>query len=379
MKTHLLLEKHVIDSTGIEAAEFLDGLQEREAKRALTLSIIPGLGQLYNGEVGKGTLFLGATFANILLVSLLFCTAPLLNALMALPALFHMTSTVDVKTILEIVDTGRSVAFMYLALVLSYALYAARDAYDRAREKRRGKVLPRFVLTMPEATSGSYLFHFSIICSLLLAVIFFATPPKPMVQVTDIMLVQENKVPPPKKVEPPKPEPPKVEPKLVPQKPQPQPVEPKLTPVAFAVKTDKPVADPVVQSNAPAPEPAPTTTTGTASGSGDQSAGAAGDGEEVDLSGYFSEVQKRIKKNWFPPRGAESLTVVLKFRILKDGSLGTIKMVRSSGISAADDAAKAAVTASAPFASLPKGVDDNLDVKFTFDYNVFNGKLPAPQ
>ena len=60
--------------------------------------------------------------------------------------------------------------------------------------------------------------------------------------------------------------------------------------------------------------------------------------------------------------------------VLKDGSLGFVNMVKSGGIMAADEAAKEAVSSSAPFPPLPKGAGDDVDIKFTFDYNVFNGK-----
>lgn len=379
MKTKSL-EKRQRESKGSAYAD-LGKLEGKEPKRALTLSLLPGLGQIYNGELGKGLLFLGVTVANLILITLLFFTGPLLSALTQAAALIHASPKINIEQALEIVHTGRAVTLVYLGLIVSFALFAARDAYDRAREKRRGKILPRFVLTMPEATSGSYLFHFSIICSLLLLVIFFMAPPKPQVQATDIELMREPDPPPPpkKQPEPPKPkqtkqEVKKLEPKKVP------PTPPKPTPVAFAVKTDKPVADPVVVSDEPAPEPTPPAQTGSPNGSpggGEESAGGGGDGDDFDFGSYLAEVQKRIKKNWFPPRGAESLSVVLKFKVLKDGSATSIRLVRSSGVAAADDAAKTAITNGSPFPALPKSAGEDIDIKFTFDYNVFNGKLPS--
>jgi TonB family protein len=380
MKTCVKIEDREAETTSFEAPAFLSLLEGREAKRALSLSIIPGLGQIYNGEAIKGLLFLGVNAANLLLLSLLFFTEPLLKALLYFATTYcHAAPKLNVHQAVEIVQTGGAVIYLYLGLIFIYAIYAGRDAFDRACEKRQGMQLPRFVLSMPEATSGSYLLHFSIITSLILLVILFAAPPKPQAQVTDILLLQTPE-PPAKKVEPPKPkEEPKPEPKQELIKPEKKVEQPKLTPVAFAVPSDKPVADPVVQSSEPAPAPTPppqTGATGSATGSSAQEAGG-GDSDEVDFSSYVGEMQKRIKKNWYPPRGAESLTVTLKFKVLKDGSLGSVRLVRSTGISAADDAAKAAITNSAPFPPLPKGAGDDIDIKFTFDYNVFNGKLPA--
>jgi outer membrane biosynthesis protein TonB len=322
-------------------------------------------------------LFLGASLANLALISLLFFTGPLLTGLFQFAtSVLHTMPKMDVRYVLDVVQEGRGVTFVYLGLILLYALYAARDAHDRACEKRHGKVLPRFVLSMPEATSGSYLLHFSIICSLIAGIVFLSPAPKPRVQVTDIELLQENKPPAPKP-EPPKPKQiQKVEKKEL--KPVKAP-DPKPTPVAFAVPTDKPVADPVIQSTEPPGPPPPQPTNETAGQGNSQQEEVGGDGDDVDFGNYLTDIQKRIKKNWFPPRGAESLSLTLKFRILKDGSLGTIKLVKTTGITAADDAGKAAITSSAPFPPLPKDAGDFVDVKFTFDYNVFNGKLPAPQ
>ncbi len=379
------------DETAFDTPSNLEAIQGLEPKRALSLSLVPGLGQLYNGEKGKGLLFLAVTVANGALLGLLFFTAPILNSLVHFSSSFFHTAPENqvLQHTLDIVRSGRSVTFTYFALILSYALYAARDAYDRAVDKRRGKTLPSYAFTMPEATSGSYLFHFSIICALILMVVFFCAPEKPQKQVTDITLIQENVPPPPKKSEPPKPKStPKVELKKEVEPPKPQkppeqkPVEPpKPTPVAIAVPSTK-AADPVVQSNEPAPAatapaaaPAETGSSSAGSPSGSPGQEASGDGDDFDFGNYMSEIQKRIKKNWHPPRGAESQTITVKFQIRKDGSVGFIKMFRSSGVSAADDAAKEAITNAAPFAPLPPGAGESIDIKFTFDYAVFSGKM----
>jgi TonB family protein len=48
-----------------------------------------------------------------------------------------------------------------------------------------------------------------------------------------------------------------------------------------------------------------------------------------------------------------------------------VKLISSSGVSIADDAATQAINDAAPFANLPDGVGDEIDINFTFDYNVF--------
>lgn len=94
--------------------------------------------------------------------------------------------------------------------------------------------------------------------------------------------------------------------------------------------------------------------------------------KEPNFGPYMADLQRRIKANWDPPRGDESKRVVLLFKIAKDGRLLSVKVVKSSGSQAADRAALAAVELTAPFRALPseyRGPD--VDIQFTFDYNVF--------
>ncbi len=94
--------------------------------------------------------------------------------------------------------------------------------------------------------------------------------------------------------------------------------------------------------------------------------------KEPDFGPYMRELQRRIKRNWEPPRGNRSKRVVLLFRISKDGRLLDVKVHKSSGAQAADRAAIEAVELTAPFRPLPpeyRGKD--IDIQFTFDYNVF--------
>lgn len=93
---------------------------------------------------------------------------------------------------------------------------------------------------------------------------------------------------------------------------------------------------------------------------------------EPDFGPYMRELQRRIKLNWDPPKGNESKTVILLFKIAKDGRLLSCRVNRSSGLPSADQAALKAVELTAPFRPLPadfKG--QSIDIQFTFDYRVF--------
>lgn len=93
---------------------------------------------------------------------------------------------------------------------------------------------------------------------------------------------------------------------------------------------------------------------------------------EPDFGPYMRELQRKIKLNWDPPKGNESKTVVLLFKIARDGRLLSSRVHRSSGLPSADQAALKAVELTAPFRPLPadfKG--QSIDIQFTFDYRVF--------
>ncbi|HEY9680620.1 MAG TPA: TonB family protein [Oculatellaceae cyanobacterium] len=85
---------------------------------------------------------------------------------------------------------------------------------------------------------------------------------------------------------------------------------------------------------------------------------------------YMVDMQRRIKRSWFPPRGGESTQVVVAFKIANDGSLLSSKIHKSSGSAAADHAAMVAVSNAAPYRHLPDATK-SVDVEFTFDYNMF--------
>lgn len=93
---------------------------------------------------------------------------------------------------------------------------------------------------------------------------------------------------------------------------------------------------------------------------------------EPDFGPYMRELQRRIKMNWDPPKGNESKRVVLLFKIARDGRLLSCRVFKSSGLPSSDRAALNAVELTAPFRPLPADFrGSNIDIQFTFDYNVF--------
>lgn len=95
---------------------------------------------------------------------------------------------------------------------------------------------------------------------------------------------------------------------------------------------------------------------------------------EVNWGPYMSALQQRIKRAWFPPKDTTSKRITVTFKVARDGTLTNLRVVRTSGLQIADSAALKAVESAAPFANLPSGAPEQVDIEFTFDYNVFGGR-----
>lgn len=90
---------------------------------------------------------------------------------------------------------------------------------------------------------------------------------------------------------------------------------------------------------------------------------------------FMSELEQKIKKNWFPPRGTKNRRILVLFYIARDGTVLHTEIRESSGSEKADEAAILAVKAAEPFLNFPAQVNqDVLPVQFSFDYNVLNNR-----
>jgi len=113
--------------------------------------------------------------------------------------------------------------------------------------------------------------------------------------------------------------------------------------------------------------------TGTTGTTGKDGPGRVKTRQEPNWGPYMADLQRRIKRAWTPPKYHESNRVVVVFKIHKNGELSNLRLVTSSGSAIVDQAAMRAVETAAPFRALPAEADDDIDVQFTFDYNLFNG------
>ncbi|HEY9686371.1 MAG TPA: TonB family protein [Coleofasciculaceae cyanobacterium] len=177
------------------------------------------------------------------------------------------------------------------------------------------------------------------------------------------------------------------------------PAKPQFTPAIATAKPPEPASTPSEAQPAKAASAAPTSAAPTplvsigapngdafaGSGLSDASLGnpQAGDSatpgvdvaQDIDFGPFMADLERRIKRNWMPPRGSESRRVKLLFYLARDGRVLKVETSKPSGDEEADRAAIAAVQSSAPFMAFPPQVqEDVLPVEFTFDYNVLNSK-----
>lgn len=90
---------------------------------------------------------------------------------------------------------------------------------------------------------------------------------------------------------------------------------------------------------------------------------------------YLADLQRRIKKSWFPPRDQESCKTVVTFKVNSRGEMSDLRIQDSSGIATANQAALDAVRNAAPFRPLPQGAKAVEQFQFTFA----KGQLNANQ
>ncbi|HMY56413.1 MAG TPA: hypothetical protein PK671_25815, partial [Candidatus Obscuribacter sp.] len=174
---------------------------QRDPNMAGGLSfVLPGLGQIYNGEQRKGLFFLIVGVLNYFVLVFLMFSPSILEWLAAFGQANNMKLNEELYRSLGQLHFGSPASLFIVVLFLGYAVYCARDAYDHAVRIQRKSLYSDYALEMTEATSGSYIFHISILATSFILAFFFLIPPPPRSQVTDIEFVQneENTKTPPK-------------------------------------------------------------------------------------------------------------------------------------------------------------------------------------
>lgn len=179
---------------GMKTFNFGDNAYRRrlEPSVAGALSLVPGLGQLYNGERLKGWLFLEVGAINFAILLLIVCAESISNGLAQFAMAHHFNANYPLLKQLGSFKLGHPGATLLFALCLAFIAFAVRDAYDRATNINNREIYASQFLELSEATSGSYLAHFALMGALLLLSVFLLIPAPPRTQVTEIEFVSQD-------------------------------------------------------------------------------------------------------------------------------------------------------------------------------------------
>jgi len=178
-------------------------------------SVIPGIGQLYNGKTNKGILFLVASFVSLLM--LLASVSPgstLQISLVVLTILrffvgfifkFELEPSPAAEFLMSTIKFGGTFSTSLIVTIIGFVIYSIVDAYIDA-EKTQEKVDRHLIATdstrfrFSESTAGSYIIHATVFSLLFLASLFLVIPTKDKEQITEIEFIMpqiESKKPPP--------------------------------------------------------------------------------------------------------------------------------------------------------------------------------------
>ncbi len=166
-----------------------------EPSVAGALSLVPGLGQLYNGDRLKGWLFLEVGAINFAILAVILCADSLSTGMAQFAVNHHFNANYALLKQLASFKLGHPGATLLFALCLAFIAFSVRDAYDRATNIRRREIYSGHFLELSEAASGSYLAHFALMGALLLLSVFLLIPAPPRTQVTEIEFVSQPERP----------------------------------------------------------------------------------------------------------------------------------------------------------------------------------------
>lgn len=106
---------------------------------------------------------------------------------------------------------------------------------------------------------------------------------------------------------------------------------------------------------------------------------------EALISPYINEVERIVKINWDKPdfdnRASLSSdkTVVVIFKVMRDGNIKDLAVKTSSGDSKLDSSVVSAVTNSTPFKPLPEGFYGHyIEVEMTFESKLLRKEYISP-
>lgn len=177
-------------------------------------SVIPGVGQLYNGKTKKGILFLVATFISLLILYASLNPSTTLDFAFILFFFvkiiffwikFDLEPSPAAESLMEKIKFGGSFSTSVIIIVILFILYSMYDAYSDAdgkyRDERENAIIAGSTMfRFSESTTSSYIIHILIFSTLFLMSLYLVMPRKDIEQVTEIEFIMpqvESKQPPP--------------------------------------------------------------------------------------------------------------------------------------------------------------------------------------
>ncbi len=178
-------------------------------------SIVPGVGQLYNGKTTKGILFLIATFISLLMLfSSIHPASTLEFSLVVLTILkfvlgfifkFDIHPSPDAELLMNTIRFGGTFSTLLIFTIVSFVIYSMIDAYldaSKALQQFDYKIIgtDSTVFKFSESTASSYILHSVFFAMLFLISLFLVIPSKNKEQITEIEFIIpqiESKKPPP--------------------------------------------------------------------------------------------------------------------------------------------------------------------------------------
>ncbi len=88
---------------------------------------------------------------------------------------------------------------------------------------------------------------------------------------------------------------------------------------------------------------------------------------EADFDVYISDVKRRVRRAWFPPKDETASAVVIVFTTYRDGHIDAPHVVKSSGSELVDSVAIKAIVLASPFGLLPLGSPESIAVELKLD------------
>lgn len=86
------------------------------------------------------------------------------------------------------------------------------------------------------------------------------------------------------------------------------------------------------------------------------------------LRAYKRDLNRKIKRSWFPPKDGSH--AVVSFSLNRRGEVSNLAIYQSSGSMASDESALNAVKLAQPFRAIPMELPAPLDAKFDFQFYV---------